>query len=314
MKCWNNEKKEELEWKSPFEMFYEKKSSELLNDGKSSEDFDSDIVSTKLHSQTEYLQQAKQTEDRRNSAEKADEQIAKLMVEKHARKNIYKAYNPDEKVFVRIGKKRKFAKSHEILAGTVEKRYQDDSYLVKYKLVNPYDSTKAKFRIKDISDFTIGKNVNAKENKKNKERKAYQKSLCIPKVRNDLIGEIKNQGYIVIYDSPGDGNCQFSTLCESLLNFGIFRSSQTLREEIVNYLIRVESINDKVVRDFSNIPWDDYIQQMNIEGTYGDNLTLRPFANIFNIEIKIVLTLGNDGRVSVNPENSNPLGRITLRH
>ena len=63
MKCWNNEKKEELEWKSPFEMFYEKKSSELLNDGKSSEDFDSDIVSTKLHSQTEYLQQAKQTED-----------------------------------------------------------------------------------------------------------------------------------------------------------------------------------------------------------------------------------------------------------
>ena len=75
-----------------------------------------------------------------------------------------------------------------------------------------------------------------------------------------------------------------------------------------------ESINGEVVRDFSNIPWDDYIQQMNIEGTYGDNLTLRPFANIFNIEIKIVLTLGNDGRVSVNPENSNPLGRITLRH
>ena len=64
------------------------KSNELLNDGKSSEDFDIDIVSTKSPSQSEYLQQAKQTEDWRNAAKKADERMAKLMVEKLARKNI----------------------------------------------------------------------------------------------------------------------------------------------------------------------------------------------------------------------------------
>ena len=98
-------KKEELGWKSPFEIYYGRKSNKLLNDGKSSEDFDIDIVSTKLPSQSEYLQQAKQTEDWRNAAKKADERMAKLMVEKHARKNIYKTYNPSEKVFVRIGKK-----------------------------------------------------------------------------------------------------------------------------------------------------------------------------------------------------------------
>ena len=73
-------------------------------------------------------------------------------------------------------------------------------------------------------------------------------------------------------------------------------------------MISVESINGEVVRDFLNIPWDDHIQQMDIEGTYEDKLTLRAFANIFNIEIKIVSTLGNDGQVSINPENSNPLG------
>ena len=77
-------------------------------------------------------------------------------------------------------------------------------------------------------------------------------------------------------------------------------------------MINVESVNGEVVRDFSSIPWDDYIQQMDIEGTYADELTLRAFANIFNIEIEIVSTLGNDGRVSIKPENSNPLGRITL--
>ena len=152
----------------------------------------------------------------------------------------------------------------------MEKRYQDDTYLVKYKLLNSDDSTKAKFRVEDISDFPKDKNVNAKENEKNNERKAYQKSLCIRNTRNDLIDEITDQGYIVTYDAPGDGNCQFSALCDSLLNFGIFRSPQTLREEIVNYLVSVESINGDVVRDFPNIPWDDYIQQMDIEGTYGD--------------------------------------------
>ena len=146
----------------------------------------------------------------------------------------------------------------------MEKIYQDDTYPAKYKLPNSDDSTKAKFRVEDIFDFPTDKNVNAKENEKNKKRKTYQKSLHIPETRNDLIDEITDQGYIVTYDPPGDGNCQLSALCNSLLNFGIFQSPLTLREEIVNYLISVESINGQVARDFSNIPWDDYIQQMDI--------------------------------------------------
>ena len=76
----------------------------------------------------------------------------------------------------------------------------------------------------------------------------------------------------------------------------------------------VESINGEVVRDSSTISWDDHIQQMDIERTYGDELTLRAFANIFNIEIEIVSTLGNGSWVSINPENSNPLGWFILGH
>ena len=156
--------------------------------------------------------------------------MAKLMVEKHARKNLCKTCNPAEKGFVRIGKKRgKFTKRHKVLAGTAEKRYQDDTYLVKYKLLNSDDSTKAKFRVEDISDFLKDKNVNTKENEMNKERKAYQKSLRISKTRNDLIDEIRlrlytkiDQAYVVTYDPPGNGSCQFSALCDSLLNSGIF--------------------------------------------------------------------------------------------
>ena len=47
---------------------------------------------------------------------------------------------------------------------------------------------------------------------------------------------------------------------------------------------------------------------------YRDELSLGEFANISNIEIEVVSTLGNDDQVSINPENSNPLGRITLGH
>ena len=67
------------------------------------------------------------------------------------------------------------------------------------------------------------KNVNAKENKKDKKKKAYQKSFCIAKTRNDLIDEITDQGYIVSYDPPGDGNYQFLALCDFLLNCKILR-------------------------------------------------------------------------------------------
>ena len=59
--------------------------------------------------------------------------------------------------------------------------------------------------------------INAKENEKNKERKAYQKSVRIPKTTNDLIDKITDQGYRVTYDRPGDGNCEFSVFCDSLL-------------------------------------------------------------------------------------------------
>ena len=79
-------------------------------------------------------------------------------------------------------------------------------------------------------------------------------------------------------------------------------------------MLSVESVNSEVVRDFPNIPWDDDIQRMDTERPYGDELTLRAFTNIFNIEIEIISTLDNDSRVSINPENLNPLGWSTLGH
>ena len=53
---------------------------------------------------------------------------------------------------------------------------------------------------------------------------------------------------------------------------------------------------------------------MDMEGTYGNKLTLRAFGKIFSVEIETVSTLGNDLWVPISPENSNLFGRITLGH
>ena len=50
------------------------------------------------------------------------------------------------------------------------------------------------------------------------------------------------------------------------------------------------------------------------DGVCGDEITLTCIANLFNVEITIILTLGNGGRVSILPENSHPTGKILLSH
>jgi len=44
--------------------------------------------------------------------------------------------------------------------------------------------------------------------------------------------EFENQGYKVSYNPPGNGNCQFATVAHHLLNIGILRSPETLRDEV----------------------------------------------------------------------------------
>ena len=65
---------------------------------------------------------------------------------------------------------------------------------------------------------------------------------------------------------------------------------------------------------FAGVPWEQYLQEIRIDGTYDDEITLRAISNIFNVEIIIVSNLGQGGRVEIVPENTNPFARITLGH
>lgn len=94
-------KREELDWKSAFEICYGRKSNELLNDWKS--DYNNIIFSnTAAPSKQDLKNQQNFTRQWRKAAIKADERMKKRMLEKDARKNTYKLCKSSEKVFIRL--------------------------------------------------------------------------------------------------------------------------------------------------------------------------------------------------------------------
>ena len=124
-----------------------------------------------------------------------------------------------------------------------------------------------------------------------------------------------DQGYEVLYDPQGDGNCQFSSVAFALRDLHIFRSAETLRNEVVSYLNSHDYSSDGIPLElFAGIPWSQYITEIARVWKYGDEITLRTFSNMSNVEIVVVSTLVQDGLVRVIPENSLRLCQITLGH
>ena len=90
---------------------------------------------------------------------------------------------------------------------------------------------------------------------------------------------------------------------------GIFRSQETLRKEIVQYLeenpLDVDGFPLLVlVPEFNS--WEDYLQYMARSNTFGDQLTLYVAANLLNIIIQVISTLGPGAGHTFHPISSTP--------
>ena len=53
---------------------------------------------------------------------------------------------------------------------------------------------------------------------------------------NDHAQAIEDQGFKLLYNPPGGGNCQFAALLHQAKRMGILRSPETISEEIVEHL------------------------------------------------------------------------------
>ena len=145
------------------------------------------------------------------------------------------------------------------------------------------------FSVEDMADY-MKNNVVAEKNKTTKLQN-LTKELMIPLTREDHLYAITNQGYAIIYDPPGNGDCQFAALTYLLQRIGIHRSPGTLRAEVVRYL------------EANSTDHEGWPLEM-----------LRAVANLFNIEMTVVLTHGEDPMAMASPVSNAPLTRFTVGH
>lgn len=136
--------------------------------------------------------------------------------------------------------------------------------------------------------------------------------------KEDYVQAIDDQGFELVYNPPGDGNWQFAALSHQVRKLGILRSPETMRKEIVTYL---ESnpydstgfpLLEHLADEFDS--WNDYINHMAWDGSYGDQLTLYVAANLYNIDIQIVSSLGAGGQHVFSPSASNSTATVYLGH
>ena len=275
MKCLNHDKREELSWKSAFEIYYGRKANELINEGRN---YNETICTAKtIGPSMKSLGNQERTRNRwRQKAKEADLRMAIRMVGKDSRKIVYKKYAAGEKVFVRVGSKRRCSsKTHRVLPGTILKPYKDDvTYKIQIHMSGSNEICKQTFRIEDIADRPEKKK--SKKVKKTKIfRKNFQEKMRIPLTQSDRLQQFTNQAFDVVDNPPGDGNCQFSAICFALRNFGLHRSPETLRTEVLQDLNNNDMVEGIPLELFAGIPWEKYLRQMETDGTYGDEITLQ---------------------------------------
>ena len=58
----------------------------------------------------------------------------------------------------------------------------------------------------------------------------------MPIRRDNHAKAIEDQGFKLLYNPPGGGNCQFAALLHQAKRMGTLRSPETMRKEIVEYL------------------------------------------------------------------------------
>ena len=96
---------------------------------------------------------------------------------------------------------------------------------------------------------------------------------------------------------------------------GIICSSKKLREEIVAYLESHPNTADGTPLElFAGMPWNQYLNSMARQGTYGDHLTLQAAVDVFQIDVVVYLTLGPSATQNISPTNGIPLSTMYLGH
>ena len=112
-------------------------------------------------------------------------------------------------------------------------------YKVSYTSPESGKNEKKWLEVDDLTSFTLREEKNkqrvARLSKQQKENHGAKFLILMEK--EDYRKIIEDQGVVITYNPPGNGDCQFTSLARQFKSgLGILRSPETLREEIVEYL------------------------------------------------------------------------------
>ena len=111
------------------------------------------------------------------------------------------------------------------------------------------------------------------------------------------------QGYNLTFYPPG--NCQFSFVAYYLQSIRIYHSVETLRHEVISYLINNPTFGGtNFVPDFLDMGWEDYLTEMQSDGIFDGKITLLAMSEIFNAGFEAISTLLPAARQIITPDNS----------
>ena len=123
------------------------------------------------------------------------------------------------------------------------------------------------------------------------------------------------QGFDITFNPPTDGNCQFSDIVYHLESIGIYRSAETLRHEVVSYLINNPAFGGtNFIPDFLDMVWEDNLREAQSDGKLDDVITLRAMSEIFNVKFVVISILRPAARQIITPHNSVAMIRLHLGH
>ena len=161
--------------------------------------------------------------------------------------------------------------------------------------------------------------------RKRQTRNTSKKKQALRELRKKLISltacdrflerDFTHMSITLMHKLPGDGNCPFGALCFWLNCLGIHRSPEKVHEENVQYLENNPTDTEGCPLElYAGVPLSQYLQSMTTDGTYGDQITLQAAADLYNIEVLVVLTLGHNATTLISSSASIPYARVHLGH
>lgn len=94
----------------------------------------------------------------------------------------------------------------------------------------------------------------------------------------------------------GDGNCQFTSLSDQLYNSPSHHLE--VRQMVVNQLRQ----NPEFYNSYIPGDYDEYLEQMEKEGEWGDHVTLQAAADVLGVRIYVLSSFKNESFIQVEPK------------